>query len=220
MNTEDARINYNKRVYIIRGEKDSHLFKTIRSGRFYELDLLEAIRSRDRKGIYIDAGANIGNHSIFFASECPSTKVYSFEPYPYTFGILKYNIEANNFKEKILGQNLALSDKMCHLGIKHPPDRANIGRIEMTEGGDEVICTTIDISFSEIKEEIGLIKMDVQGYEMRVLAGTINTLKKHKPLLSIECTTLPELKQVETFLKPFNYKNMGRYCATATYIFE
>jgi len=222
METEDAKINYNKKVYNIRGEKYSHLFKTIRAKRFYELDLLEAIRSRRRKGIYIDAGANIGNHSIYFAGECLSTKVYSFEPYPYTFNILKYNIEYNNFKEKIVGQNVALSDRLCYLGIKLPTNICNIGRIEMVEGGEEVRCSTLDVSCLDpcIKDDIAVIKIDVQSYEIKVLRGAVGVLEKYKPLLSIECTTLRELKQVETFLRPYNYKRVGKYCATPTYIFE
>ena len=48
---------------------DDHLFKVIsRRGSFYEKDLLKAVRDvhEDGRAIF-DVGANIGNHTVFFA---------------------------------------------------------------------------------------------------------------------------------------------------------
>ncbi len=41
------------------------------TGRFYEPDLLDFIASRGLSGVYVDIGAHIGNHTVFFAEECP-----------------------------------------------------------------------------------------------------------------------------------------------------
>jgi len=49
---------------------------------FYELNLLKKIASLNIGGVYIDGGANIGNHSIFFNHHCPSSKIYSIEINP------------------------------------------------------------------------------------------------------------------------------------------
>lgn len=50
--------------------------------------------------IVVDIGANIGNHTVFFANVCKAKKVYSFEPQEKVFEILKKNVEINKFNKK------------------------------------------------------------------------------------------------------------------------
>ena len=57
-----------------------------RTGRHYEYDLLWAIAEKAPEGIYFDVGAHVGNHTSFFALECPSTKVIAVEPHQETVG--------------------------------------------------------------------------------------------------------------------------------------
>lgn len=64
-----------------------------------------------------------------------------------------------------------------------------------------------------------VIKIDVEGMEMDVLQGAVNTLKKHKPLLYIETTTDDKLQLVYSFLKKFNYKSLKQFNATPTTLF-
>ena len=54
-----------------------------------ELDLLSNIID---KKIFIDVGANIGNHTLYFRNSFE--KIYSFEPHPKTYKLLQLNTEA------------------------------------------------------------------------------------------------------------------------------
>ena len=66
------KFTHRKRAFDIVGSRDDdHIYQAIRrSGRFYEVVLLEYIARfvRAPSGVVIDVGANIGNHSVFFRS--------------------------------------------------------------------------------------------------------------------------------------------------------
>lgn len=68
------------------------LLKVISYG-FDELPILELLKKRIPQNIiettFIDIGANIGNHSIFFSF---FDSIISFEPNQFTYGILKLNL--------------------------------------------------------------------------------------------------------------------------------
>ena len=53
-----------------------------------ELDLLSNIID---KKIFIDIGANIGNHTLYFRNSFK--KIYSYEPHPKTYKLLQFNTE-------------------------------------------------------------------------------------------------------------------------------
>src|SRR5262245_34153210 len=65
---------------------------------FYERAMLEAIKDLNLEGIYVDAGAHVGNHTVYFAQECPSTKVIAVEPSPDSYRCLQLNATRNVFR--------------------------------------------------------------------------------------------------------------------------
>jgi predicted RNA methylase len=72
-----------------------------KTGKFQEEVILQWIRGQKLKGTYIDVGAHIGNHSLFFAAFCPSTKVLSIEGHPRIRELLKGNLKRNLKKDEI-----------------------------------------------------------------------------------------------------------------------
>ena len=201
--------HYNRRDRLLNIVRNSKIF--------YEIELLEAILKKNIKGVYLDIGANIGNHTLFFAKVCPSTKVYSIEPLNDTYTSLKKNIQLNNLESKVKTINLAMSDKIEQLGFVIP-NHNSVGTAMMTEGTG-ISASTIDHTFDLI-DDISIIKIDVEEFEVKVIDGAIDTLKKHHPLLVIEIKTKEKLKQIDDRLFPLGYSNIGRYCATPTYIFQ
>lgn len=65
-------------------EKDIYISKTISQGdiweRFFADEMMKTIRESGKKGIVIDAGANIGQYTLLAASA--GQTVFSFEPIP------------------------------------------------------------------------------------------------------------------------------------------
>jgi len=138
----------------------------------------------------IDAGANIGVFSLY-AAKLGAKRVYAFEPVKETYKILKENIRINNMENIIVPVNMALGDSAGKSTIFF--DEAGEGTASLLQEGLErmpkkkrsqkVRVTTID-SFMGGKCKTGFIKMDVEGYEEKVLLGARKTIRKYKPVLS------------------------------------
>lgn len=132
----------------------------------------------------IDIGANIGSHSIYWAIERNAAKIYSFEPLPSTFEILKKNIELNHLEEKIIAYNFGLSDKKSKAMIQSY-DHNNIGSTSFKKDKNGLFqLRTLDSL--KIKDKIDLIKIDVEGAEVEVLNGAIKTITKSRPVIVVE----------------------------------
>ena len=162
----------------------------------------------------IDIGANFGYHTLLFSREC-SINVYAFEPQTQNFNLLEDNIKNNNIKNIIL-YNYACGDKNCEvkMPIYNINQTINMGDITPNIGFiNNNFSITKSILLDEIifPSKIDLIKIDVQGWEKKVLIGSQKLLKTHKPLLIVEFEHF-QLKKTNTtceelfsFIREQNY---------------
>lgn len=142
--------------------------------------------------VVFDVGANIGYYSLMAAKRVgKSGLVYSFEPVTETFRKLTINIQLNQF-ENIKVIKSALSDISGSFEI-FTADEENTGTSSFSQhvhfsGVRETVTTITGDEFinTEKPERLDLVKIDVEGAEMKVLAGMMNTLKKFKPVLLVE----------------------------------
>jgi protein O-GlcNAc transferase len=156
----------------------------IRKRNFYEPDFLKKVsESVNKNKLVIDAGANIGNHSIYF-SKVLGTKVYSFEPQKEIFEILSKNVEINNLSGKIKLFNLGLGKKKETGYSISNQDKKNSGSAKLVKRGGDVEIDSID---NVVKgRKVGLIKIDTEGFEKDVLRGARKTIRKNRPLVWVE----------------------------------
>ena len=92
----------NETRFLLRpGTSDRTIFNDIWLRKMYCQE--SALRPGD---VVIDIGAHIGLFSLFAAS-C-SARVFSFEPFPENFSLLKENIARNNFQDRILPSPMAV----------------------------------------------------------------------------------------------------------------
>ncbi len=153
--------------------------------------------------VICDIGANIGNHSIYWAVERKAKKIYAFEPMLDTFLILKTNIELNLCTECIEAYNLGLMDESCKGEIsQYYHDNIGGTVFQKSNAGNFMFKRLDDI---EILEKIDLIKIDVEGAEIECLKGGINTISKSKPVIAIE-TFNDKKEQVDNFMNSISYK--------------
>ena len=160
-----------------------------RRGSFYEARELERLRAFVRPGaVIIDVGANIGNHAMFFAMELEAARVIPIEPNPVAYRLLVSNVVLNRLRGVIdlnfLG--VGLSDlRGDDFGIENR-DR-NIGAARMLPGEGSVQAYPGDALFECIVPD--LIKIDVEGMEMKALAGLERTIAANRPVLFVEVDT-------------------------------
>jgi FkbM family methyltransferase len=157
----------------------------------YEVGVSEALWRLTAKGdTTVDAGANMGYTTSILAVRAGSTgKVICFEPHPLVFESLRNNVE--NWKKNPKCASFAL-----HCAALGPTEGAVVLRtdagfntnkgtsyVQQNEGPDhpgniQVNMTTLN-KIMEDGEKIGVLKMDVQGFELGVLQGMERMLQNH-----------------------------------------
>lgn len=132
----------------------------------------------------LDIGSNIGNHALYFLLECEAKMVHCFEPIESTFKILEKNIKINHVEDRACLYNVAVGEKTGSAAIEHYEEE-NIGGTVLTdeENGSIKVVTIDELN---IAGDICLVKIDVEGFEKKVIAGMVQTLKKHHPFIMIE----------------------------------
>lgn len=144
---------------------------------YLDLDILKP--SSDE--VIVDLGAYTGdtmlNYINTFGEDCYK-KIYCYEITKEIFEVLKGNLRKY---ENIEFVNKAASDHEGVLYINENETGASANTIEET-GTKEVLATTID---NDIKNQVTLIKMDIEGSEQKALKGCEKHIKNEHPKLLI-----------------------------------
>lgn len=130
----------------------------------------------DKKSIFFYIGANVGLYTLLFARY--SKKVFSFEPLPRNISYLYKTLKINNiFNADIIP--CAISNEN---NIDYFKRGKNASMGMLSKNGDlPVITLSIDYFISKIGIIPDVLKIDVEGVELKVLKGTENLLKNHSP---------------------------------------
>jgi FkbM family methyltransferase len=158
--------------------------------------LIELIKSHssDNSVIY-DIGASHGAYSIYLAYKISNSKVYSFEPLPYSYQELIDNIAAFDLTDNIFAQNIAISNKKGAKEFFWSSDyaRSSLNQQNALGNNNEIIqrikvkCSTIDhLVKSGGLPTPDIIKIDVEGHEYEVFKGAKQVIKKSKPKIFFE----------------------------------
>ncbi|MEM2483159.1 MAG: FkbM family methyltransferase [Candidatus Nezhaarchaeales archaeon] len=155
----------------------------------YERKVTEYIMSSlQEDGVFIDVGAHIGVHSFRIASLFPKASIISIEPNPIAFEALILGIKANNLYN-VNAPNLTLSDidGEITLHVKLNTAASSIIESQGSFKSIKVKAMRLDTLVETLKlDRIDVIKVDVEGAELEVLKGAINTLKNYKPKIIAE----------------------------------
>ena len=144
--------------------------------------------------VVVECGCHIGTHTIKLAKMCK--ELYGFEPLPKSNRILNMNIELNKI-ENVIISDLGVSSELGKVNYLWTGEKTqNIGcsgldnnpsgmppEFEKCKEQIEVSLITID---SLNLDKLDFIKIDVEGYEPKVIQGAMNTIIKFKPIIVIE----------------------------------
>ena len=134
----------------------------------------------------IDVGADMGYYSLLSAKLTgPEGQVFAFEPYsfPYKEHLLK-NIALNNFKNIVPVKKAADEKNIKREFFVNSRSFYDVKR-NFSGSSDEIEkieCVTLDEFFKDYKRPINLVKIDVEGAEIKVLKGMSGILKKNKDI--------------------------------------
>jgi FkbM family methyltransferase len=196
-------------AFPIRGRRIQHF----RMARNYEPAIGEVftriLRERDIKCFW-DVGANIGFYSFLVKTAQPHTQVEAFEPDAQNAALMRNTIEHNGIRGIVVNE-LALSDSVGVAqfsfddvsgltGCVSESDRYSLAHTRYgCTRHDSVRTSTVDAIRSLRDHPVSLLKIDVEGHEVRVVEGALQTLADDKPAVVVECLTETYLEVARLF---------------------
>jgi FkbM family methyltransferase len=134
-----------------------------------------------------DVGANVGNHALFLAARgCP---VFAFEPFA---PVRERLLEKARLNPKLPIRVLAfgLADRDAVLSFT-PPSGANVGTGSFGgDGAQTALALPVRRGDAAVAElglpPVGILKIDVEGFEAEVLAGLRATIGRDRPVILFE----------------------------------
>lgn len=164
----------------------------------------------------LDIGTNYGTTILQLAQQVGAEgRCYGFEPDPTNYRICQQLLSLNNFRT-IQVENIGLGNQKgtFTLVVDTPSNRSG-NRIGKQVEGKETTTVQVEVLDEWVKKtqlaSVQLIKIDVEGFEMKVLEGAENVLESMHPTLFIELddTNLQEqgnsAKELVAFLEHKNY---------------
>lgn len=139
----------------------------------------------------LDVGTNMGETLLNLALINKDGLNIGFEPVPFLFEKARHNISLND-SENIRLENLALSNEKSSLFFNFDNENHSGGIFLTTEAESKKNSQTVQaVKLDDYVEQnnldnISLIKMDVEGFEMNVLKGAAQTIERYKPVLFVE----------------------------------
>jgi FkbM family methyltransferase len=147
----------------------------------------------------IDVGANIGTHTVFFASKVgPGGRVVAVEPQRIVFQTLCANVALNGH----LGVHARHAAAGARQGVLRVPPvsyavAGNYGGVSLAgdqpSGGETVPVVTLDALVDQLADELAddasrckVLKIDVEGMELAVLDGARGLIARAAPLIYLE----------------------------------
>jgi FkbM family methyltransferase len=146
----------------------------------YEPDVWDDIMSNIKAGdCVVDVGAYIGLYAIAIAKRLESEgKIIAFEPDPLNFQDIKQHIRLNQVDLLVEPINLAVGEKESIVYFESGRDSQSSIQESSSSKTIAVNCVSLDNYFKN--EKLDILKIDVEGYEEKVLKGATNLLHDHE----------------------------------------
>ena len=160
-------------------------------------------------GDFVDVGAHVGMYSVAAARALgPQGRVLAFEPNPAARAQLEANVELNRCDNVVVSRAAvsdAVGETVLHVPATPDPSFSSLEGGRFAEGEPVAVATTtVDAAVHEHGLRPGVVKIDVEGGELAVVAGMDETLAL-RPTLLVEVD--PESgAELERRLAPRGYR--------------
>ena len=163
-------------------------------------------------GAVIEVGANMGVHTVPMATELArqGRHMLAFEPQPIIFQQLCANLALNGLMN-VTTFNYACGSENGIVNFEYPDYHSlgNFGCVDMFAdragtASKAALCCTLDSIIEQ--DHVGLIKIDVEGFELRVLQGAARILARSHPVLYVENDRIPRSAALIQWLFEQDYR--------------
>jgi len=142
------------------------------------------------ESVVIDAGANVGNHSLFYSTLVK--EVFAFEPNPHTFDLLRGHAKENSIKNLVCINSALVATNGSYSYFRPTGDNLGVGSLlpnfspSNSDLPIEISHIVGDQFVDENLTDLSFIKVDTEGFDSNVLAGLGNSILKFKPIIQLE----------------------------------
>jgi len=154
----------------------------------HESSEIDAVCKRlDRSSVVVDIGANIGAFALP-VTRATEARVIAVEPVSSTFALLNDNVRRNRAEDAVTTVQSALGETAGEAVVTTGSQSANYVLPAQSSAriGEELVpVTTLDELLAG-EPRIDLIKVDVEGLELKVIRGAQRVLARHAPAVLLE----------------------------------
>lgn len=158
---------------------------------WYVIEILERLAGGHSTGTVLDIGANQGTVTLSMAQLFPQYQIHSFEIQPVMVATIQENLQLNDLTNVTVHAH-GLGDVAKTVTLPQPDYHTseNAGAFslnpkvwkhsDMSIGqGQDITVDLVTLDSMNFEHPIRCIKLDVEGYEQKVIEGALKTLKKH-----------------------------------------
>ena len=196
------------------------IYQVLSKGKVYQKPIVDEFALLVRAGsIAVDMGANFGQMSVALAKL--GAKVYAFEADEFLASVARQNLELNGIIDSVV-VNSAVWDVS---DVLLPFPEADFDKF------DSLGSFGIDLSFTSGRmvksvalddlglEDVSVIKVDVQGADLRAMWGAVDTIKRCRPAIIFEYERLFDAdfnvtsRDYKEFIDHIGYKRTKEICS-------
>jgi len=199
---------------LLYNRNDVYIGRSLEKYGDYSLAEANLFRQLLRQGMTaIDAGANIGVHTVLLSQLVgPRGNVIAYEPQRLVFQTLCANLALNQCTN-VRARNAGVADNAgsARVPVLSPERKTNFGRVSLdgTETDELVSVVTID---AEELTACDLLKIDVEGWELRVLRGAAWTIRQCQPVIYVENDRRDRSPELISALLELDYRLYWHIC--------
>ncbi len=175
---------------LILADPSKPLGMSIHTTGVYDLSVSEVLFRLVQAGdVVVDAGANVGYMTVLAAVAAgPSGTVHAFEPHPGLFSVLEQNVAASGHRfpmARVVLHDAALGDQEGRADLALPEALANNDGLayvvrDANQSAVKTIAVRLETLDATVTEDISVMKLDVEGFELQVLKGAARTLASRR----------------------------------------
>jgi FkbM family methyltransferase len=136
----------------------------------------------------LDCGASHGDSALAFGRIQGVRKVFSFEPVASNFKQLLDTIAFCGL-DNVMPFKLGVGERKA---VARMDDEGFSSSIDDAARGEKVEVTDIDSFVREHKASLGVVKLDVEGHELKAIKGAMKSIIRDRPILLISIYHTPE----------------------------
>lgn len=147
-------------------------------------------RVSGKRPVVLDIGANVGTTSLAFAAARPDGVVFAFEPGSAIRGVLTRNLQINDL-HNVTVVPVALGDEVATFALVQAmagnPGSSFLSQPSQSAGASaDVVSTQRLDDWAGSRSDVSFIKMDVEGFEVKVIRGGAETIRRCRPIIVAE----------------------------------